>query len=111
MQPRLSITYSDSPSARSQLSGNETTTLSLAEQRSQVLLELLLPVGHAEARGLELGEVERRVDGARGHGAGGARVVLHDAEVGDAEGNHLGPLPVLLEPAAGGRRGRRAPPP
>ena len=27
-------------------------------------------------------------------------VVLDDAEVGDAQGGHLGALPVLLEPAA-----------
>lgn len=47
------------------------------------------------------------VPGLGVHAAGDAAlrvegdVVLHDAEVGDAERDHLGPLPVLLEPAAG----------
>ena len=41
-----------------------------------MLPQLLLPVGHVEASGLELREVERGVDRARGDGALGARVVV-----------------------------------
>ena len=41
-----------------------------------MLPQLLLPVGHVEASGLELREVERGVDRARGDGAGGAGVVV-----------------------------------
>ena len=43
---------------------------------AQVLPQLFLPVGHVEAGGLELGQVERGVDRARGDGALGARVVV-----------------------------------
>ena len=42
----------------------------------KVLPQLFLPVGHVEAGGLELGQVERGVDRARGDGARGARVVV-----------------------------------
>ena len=42
----------------------------------KVLPELFLPVGHVEAGSLELGQVERGVDRARGDGALGARVVV-----------------------------------
>lgn len=49
-----------------------------------MLPQLLLPVGHVEASGLELREVERGVDRARGDGAGGTGVV-----VGGADGDHF----------------------
>ena len=42
----------------------------------KVFPELFPPVGHVEADRLELGQVERGVDRARGDGAGGARVVV-----------------------------------
>lgn len=40
----------------------------------------MLPVGHEEADRLELGQVERGVDRARGDGAGGAGVVVGGAD-------------------------------
>ena len=62
-----------------------------------MLPQLLLPVGHVEASGLELREVERGVDRARGYGAGGAGVVV----VG-ADRDHLVPVAVGgLEDGAG----------
>ena len=54
-----------------------------------MLPQLLLPVGHVEASGLELREVERGVDRARGDGARGVRVV-----VGGADRDHLVPVAV-----------------
>ena len=63
----------------------------------KVLPELFLPVGHAEADRLELGQVERGVDRARGDGAGGAGVV-----VCGANRNHFLPVAVGgLEDGAG----------
>ena len=54
-----------------------------------MLPQLLLPVGHVEASSLELREVERGVDRARGDGARGVRVV-----VGGADRDHLVPVAV-----------------
>jgi hypothetical protein len=66
MQPRLPINYSAYPNAQNQLPDNKTLPLPLVNQRCQVLPQLPFPVGHGEPRGLELREVERGVDGARG---------------------------------------------
>ena len=63
----------------------------------KVFPELFPPVGHVEADRLELGQVERGVDRARGDGAGGIRVVVGSADRHD-------PVPVAvggLEDGAG----------
>ncbi len=49
-------------------------------ERLEVLPQLFLPVGHAEANRLEPGQVERGVDRARGDGARGVRVVVGGAD-------------------------------
>ena len=49
-------------------------------ERLEVLPQLILPVGHAEPSSLELCQVERGVDRARGDGAGGAGVVVGGAD-------------------------------
>lgn len=72
-------------------------------------LELLLPVGHVEARGLELGQVERGVDRTRGDGPLGAGVVVGGADrhdpvavaVGGLEDGACDVRPALDGPRAG----------
>lgn len=66
-------------------------------KHGHVPLKLLLPVGHVEATGLELGQVERGVGRARCDGARGVRIVVGCADRND-------PLPVAvggLEDGAG----------
>lgn len=71
--------------------------MSIYKLVAQITSQLLLPVGHVEAGGLEPREVERRVRRARGHGPPGAGVVL-----GGAHGRDGGAVAVPeLEDLAG----------
>ena len=62
---------------------------------------------HPRAEDASTGDADELVPGFRVDAAGDAAavvvadVVLHHVQVGDPERRHLGPLPVLLEPAAG----------